>query len=64
MGEEGGRDTSRCACDAGMMVVLEKKGLGGMARPYTLGWREAGMRAADGEANRSPSSAPSEGLAT
>ena len=29
-----------------MVVVLEKEGLDGTARPYTLGWREAGMRAA------------------
>ena len=29
-----------------MMVVLEKEGLDGTAHPYTLGWREAGMRAA------------------
>ena len=41
-----------------MMVVL-KEGFDGTARPYTLGRAEAGMHAAGGEANRSPSSAPS-----
>ena len=39
-----------------MMVVLEKERPDGTVRPYTLGWAEAGMRAA-GEANRHAASA-------
>ena len=48
MDEWGGRDTSRCACNAEMVVVLEKEGFDGTAHPYTPCWAEAGMRAAGG----------------
>ena len=34
-----------------MVVVLEKDGLDGKARPYTLDRAEAGMHAAGGQAN-------------